>query len=317
MRSNSSLNRPSASCSADGTPQDRGAILLEFALVSLILYLLFAATIGFGRVVQASQVAQDTARLAAREFALTPLPAASTFEDALTDPMVLSRIFDPEALVIDLDVVDANGVTLDSVFASLPLINRSLRPAMIFDRPVVDGVQRRLVRAPGALLRSTSDPSRFTVGVPLVVSRDDDGVETIRWLSVVEEVRVDPTDPTTGSFSLASANPDRGVVGIRINLPVQASALTSFQPTPLGGEPNAGRPNLADDSAVIQLDGPRDGTLLPNIEPGPLPDGTPSVSPYGGPFGLGSQFALATETRPYRRVVTGQAFFRREVFRDL
>ena len=30
-----------------------------------------------------------------------------------------------------------------------------------------------------------------------------DGVETIRWLSVIEEVRVDPNDPTTGSFSLA------------------------------------------------------------------------------------------------------------------
>lgn len=290
--------------------EEEGALLIEFALIAFVLYLLFAATVGFGRAVQYSQVAQDVARLGARELALTPLPAGSTFEQALETPGVRTRLYDPTALVIDLDAVQASGRTLDEVFAGLPLINRALRPAMIFETVLIDETPRRLLRAPGAILRSREDPTQLTVGVPLVVSRDGDGVETIRWLSVVEEVRLDPSDPATGPFSITSTGPDQGLVALRVNLPFQASALTSFEPTRLGGDPSRGNPSQANDNAVVQLDQSPDGTLAGAITP------EPGVGVYAGRYGLGRQFALATTVRPFRRVVSGQAFFRREVFAD-
>ena len=44
-----------------------GSVLVEFALIALILYLILAATIEFGRALMAAQLLQQAADIAARE----------------------------------------------------------------------------------------------------------------------------------------------------------------------------------------------------------------------------------------------------------
>src|SRR5262249_5449851 len=95
---------------------------------------------------------------------------------------------------------------------------------------------------------------------------------------------------------------------VRLNYPYQAAMLSGFQPSaptdldPL--PPNVGNAILADDGGVQQN----------NAAPGGLmDDGT--IGPYAGPFGLGRQLALAGKTvRPFRRLISTQAIYRREVF---
>lgn len=283
----------------------RGAILVEFALIALVLYLLLAALLSFGTMVQAAQVAQDVARLAARELALTPLPATMMFEDALD--ATADRIFDPNQLVVDLDELTAQGIEIDQHFASLPIVNRALRPVFVFDR--VAG--RRVLRFPGAVLQSpqpTAFNAGLTVGVPQVTARAVGGGETIRWLPIVEEIRTEAFDPLSGPFSAAATSADRGLVALRINIPSTASALASYDaPTTWPPGPNAGQPHLA---------GPV------TTEPGSVPPfGTPFPTPVGegpgvfrGELGLGEMGSLGVVVRPFRRVFIGQAIFRREVY---
>jgi len=69
------------------------------------------------------------------------------------------------------------------------------------------------------------------VAVPLVVSRDTTtGVETIRWVSVLEEI-------TPGAFNVASTLPQTGMVGVRLNYPFQAAALSAYQEVPFPNTP--------------------------------------------------------------------------------
>lgn len=295
----------SNTCKRQQRQPERGAILVEFALIALALYLLLAALAGFGTMLHTAQVAQDVARLVARELALEPLPAAITWEEALD--ATGDRIFDPNQLVVDLTAVRDAGLTLDGYFATLPLANRALRPVWVFD--VVGG--RRLLRFPGALLRSPT-PTVFnaglTVGVPLVVARSDGGNETIRWLPILEEIRPLANDPSSGPFSAAATGADRGLVALRVNVPATAAGLVSHA-APVTWPPaaNAGQPHVA-------------GTVF--FEPGSTPPfGLPLDDPdggglpiLGGAAGLGELGAQGRTVRPFRRVFLGQAFFRREAY---
>lgn len=288
----------------------RGAVLIEFALVALVLVGLFAAVLDLGRLTFTSQVAQDAARVCARELALTPLPADLTFEQALTyvDPVadvdVPGRVYTPDALVVDLDAIPG-GLALDAYFATLPVVNQSLRPLMIFDEALVGGATRRLLRVPGALVTSPTAPSGLSVLVPVVVTRDDDGVETIEWRAVVEEVRVDLTDPTSGPFSLLASVSEPGFAAVRVNVPFQAAGITAHQQDPAGPfEPNIDDVIVADDGAVT-APAPPGGVGLVGATP---------LGPNAGPYGLGVLLAQGKSVRPFRRVVAAQALFRREVF---
>lgn len=279
---------------------ERGAALVEFALVALVFYLLVAGTVELGRLVFVAQVAESAARTAAREFALAPLPAEYSLAAAYADPLyepIVRRVFDPDRLVIDLDALPPGG-SVDAAFddPAMPAVNRALRPAMIFDRPVVGGVERRLLRLPGALIVAPGSPSGFSVAVPRVVERAEDGTETIEWLPVLEEIG--------NSFPLA-ADGSGGLAAIRLNIPFQAAALSAWRP---GADPPAvaGTPIVANDAGVAEL-GAAPGALA-------LAGGGPST--YGGPFGLGAQLALGQKVRPFRRLVTGQAVFRREAFAE-
>jgi len=285
------------------TDSERGAVMVEFAVIALALYFLIAALLSFGTMIQAGQVAQDVARLAARELALTPLPATATFEQALD--ATSDTIFDPNQLVVDLDAVTAAGLGLDEYFATLPLVNRALRPVFVFDQ--VAGV--RVLRFPGAVLLSPT-PTAFnaglTVGVPQVVDRLAGGGEQIRWLPVVEEIRPDATDPSSGPFSAAATGSDRGLVALRVNIPSTASALASYDaPTTWPPAPNAGAPHQVGALTSAPGSAPPFGTPFA----GAVGDGI-----LGGEQGLGEMGALGVAVRPFRRVFVGQSLFRREVY---
>lgn len=271
----------------------RGAVLVEFALVALVFYLLFAAAVTFGQAIFYAQVLQDAARVAAREMALVPLPADATFEEAL------AQVFDEEALVINLD--DLGGMTLDEHFDSLPVVNRALRPLMI---PQEAGGQR-LLRYPGALMEDPTTATGFRVALPLVRGRDADGVETVDWVPVIEEI-VSP-GAAVRPFALEGG----GVVAVRANCPYQSPLMSGFLPNPAGpAEPTLGSRIQAEDGAVTVVD--EDGFSPP---PSASPfDGGEDAGTYSGPFGLGRQLAFAQRVRPFRKFLSAQAIYRREIF---
>ena len=298
-----------------------GQSLIEFALVALVVYLLLAAILTFGHALYVAQGLQQAADLAAREIARTPLPADITLDNppdhpegpgALHHPDVQSRIYSEEYLVFDLETLDANQSFFQDVVPTWPLLNQQLATLMIVDNSI-PGL--RLLRYPGALLTSASTPTGFTVGIPLVVGRDGAGVETIRWIPVIEEIE-SPDNPDP--FQISSNQ--RGIVALRINYPFQSASMSSFRPNDLGSfEPTIGSPNAADDGQVSELNADaRPGSLLsiPLEDDQGLYAGT-----YGGRYGLGAQGALGSQqltggrpVRPYRRVISAQAIYRREIF---
>ncbi|GJM20492.1 MAG: pilus biosynthesis protein TadE [Planctomycetota bacterium] len=295
-------------------------MILEFALIALVLFFLVAAVLDLGRGVFLAQTAQTVARTAARELALVPLPASTSFEGALASAEVRERIFDDRWLVIDLDDLDnpetaAVESTLDELFASLPPVNQSLRPLMMVDHPVLDGSARRLLRVPGTLLSSAAPDVEFTVQVPIVLDRDAaTGNETdVVWARVIEEVRPDRSDPSTGVFSMVAPGggvlaPDGGLVSLRVNVALQAASLTAHVPNAAGPfEPNIVNVIEADDTAVlVDADVPLDGAQL-------LGELSGQQGAYGGASGLGQLLAQSKTVRPFRRVLSAQAVFRREL----
>ena len=96
--------------------------------------------------------------------------------------------------------------------------------------------------------------------------------------------------------------------GLRLNYPVEAATMSSFRQSPGGPlEPNLGFPNLADDQQVQS----EAGTFAPA---GELIAPDRQFGPYTGQYSLGRQLAFAQEVRPFRRVISAQAIYRREVF---
>lgn len=275
--------------------QRRGSILVEFALVAIAFYLLLAGTIEIGRMITTSQLVQNAARTAARELALMPLPAGMTFPQAMACPSVQARIYDRAKLCVPI------GQSTSSFTDSWPIVNRMLLPLMVAGE--VDG--EKYLHYPGAVVRPDGAPAGvLTIMVPQVKGRGANGVETIRWVPVLEEVGSDGADPSRSPFSMASTGNERGLVALRINCPYQASTMTAYQSQDIGSGTPQNVPILASDDAV-QEDNSPGGVLLGTENP---------IGPYSGTYGLGKFYALNKEVRPFRRLVSGQAIFRREVF---
>ena len=262
----------------------RGGVLVEFALLALALYLVLAGMLSLGRWMAVSQAAQDTARFAAREFALFPLPAEITFDGALTDAGFRSAVYDPDQLVVDI-AVNPPGPALEAVFDAMPVVNRALRPLMITSNVSTPGGSRRLLHMPGALVDSPTSPTGLSVLVPRILARDaNTGAESLVELApVVEEVG-------PGTFPISGS----GIVGLRLNVPFQSATFTAYLPPGL----SSGRPIEATELG---------GT---NEIIGPGPEG---AGPYSGTFGLGRLEAFGLRARPFRRLVAAQALFRREI----
>lgn len=285
-----------------------GQSLVEFAVVALVVYMLLAAILTFGHALYVAQGLQTAADLGAREISRTPLEPNITFEDALNDSDVQDRIYSEDFLVFDLETLGATESFFQDVVPAWPLLNQQLATLMIVDRPDFDGdgtPDRRLLRYPGALLSKPGTPTGFTVGIPIVVSRAADGVETIRWVPVVEEIASDESP-----FQISS--PHRGIVALRINYPFQSASMSSFRENAAGPfEPTLGSPNAADDGGVSETN-PEDrpGDLIGT----PLEGGGIYAGIYGGEYGLGAQGAMGSDyftggrpVRPYRRVISAQA----------
>ena len=266
-----------------------GGVAVEFALISLSLYLVLAGMLSLGRWMAVSQAAQDAARFAAREFALYPLPAEFGFQEALAEPGFKGAVYDPDYVVVDLEATPP-GPALETFFAEMPVVNQALRPLMITSRVVTPGGTRRLLHMPGALVDSSTSPTGLSVLVPRILERDPiTGQETsIELAPVLEEVA---RTGQPGAFALSRG----GIAGIRLNVPFQAAALTAFLISDAGeGRAIKASTNLGGSNVII----------------GPGPEG---AGPYAGSLGLGSQEALGTSVRPFRRLVAAQALFRREL----
>ncbi len=259
-----------------------GQALIEFGLISLAMYLILAATIDFGRAMFIAQAIQDAARVLARELSVAELPAESTFADALADPAVRADVFDVSRLAVDAGPCPS-GLDL----SALPLVNRMLVPVMLSD--CIEG--RQIYHYPGALLRDTVT-NEFVVVIPRVASPG--GVETVTWLPVVEELGA--TFPAAGG----------GIVSLAFNYPFQGALLSGFQADPLDPyAANLGSPIAADDSSVAPPAGGEPVTAR-------------TVGPYAGPYGLGAHLALGPlaggrPIRPFRKLLSAQSVFRREV----
>lgn len=297
-----------------------GQSLVEFAVVSLVLYMLLAAILTFGHALYVAQGLQVAADLGAREISRAPLPADVTFE-SLFDTGALGpaghNIYDEDFLVFDLNTLGTQNFFSDIV-PTWPTLNQQLATLMIVDRPDFDGdgePDANLIRYPGALLESGATPTGFTVGIPRVESRGPTGIETIRWLPVVEEIDTEdsPTDDDgTNPDPFRVSSNARGMVALRINYPFQSASMSSFElnaADPVA--PTVGSPNVADDGGVTQLNAAdRPGDTIGQ----PLVSGGLVAGTYGGEFGLGAQAVMGQVIRPYRRVISAQAIYRREVF---
>jgi hypothetical protein len=281
-----------------------GAALVEFAFIALAFYLLLAGTIEVGRMVFAMQTLQNAARVGARELAQAELPATYTFEQALADPQVRETIFDPGLLVLDVSAMD--DVEFQHTIDGWPAINRMLIPLMLREKIDIGAGEKDYFHFPGAILQVTNpgpfDPP-YIVVIPRVKSRDAEGHETIDFVPVVEEVRPS-TDPAEAPFSMVSTGREKGLVCLRVNYPFQAATLSAYR-VESGPSGPINTPIQADDSAVTLAAAPP-GT--------PAVTGSGGATTYSGPYGLGVQYALGEQVRPFRRLLSAQSMFRREVF---
>ena len=290
-----------------------GQALIEFAVIAFVMTFLLGAVLALGFLFFSANVVQQTADVGAMELSRHPFDPAGDFYSALDG----SGLFTEAALVV---VPGTDPETL-------PLINRLLYSTYIYD-PDVDRV-----RYPGTLV--TNVDGDLTVVIPLVGFGNRDpttGVETIsEWRRVVEEVL--PEGASEGPYALNSPTPgslDRGMVALRINYPYQSAALVAYIHTDSGG--NVIRPAdsigldgvqnipvIADDATVTGAASatfPNGQTLAAAGYSLVDPAANPSIGagPHRGTYGLGESQAYATTVRPYRKVLSAQGIYRREVF---
>jgi Flp pilus assembly protein TadG len=266
-------------------------MLVEFSFIAVILYLLLAGIIEFGRALYAAQVLQQGVDSAARDLSLLPLPATGTLTGPngvlTTNATAKQQVFDEGFLVVDLANLPAGQTIADYFAQNAPALNRALLPLMIAD--TVNG--RNLVHYPGQLVASSSTPTGLTVVIPLVQYQG--GTDAIiKVIPVVEEISPDPNnDPFNPSmdsspFNVVAANvpvTQRGIIALRINYPFQAATLVSYQD--INGQQT---PTTTTDGGALGA--------------------------YGGDSGLGRLAALGKNVRPFRKVLSAQAIFRRENF---
>jgi hypothetical protein len=293
----------------------RGQSLVEFAVVAIALYLLLAAILTFGHMLFCAQTVQQTADVAARELAHTPLPADSgyTLEYVLyegnpnSDPAIEDfrrRVFDPHYLVIDLD--NLGGRTLWEYVDELPAVNQQLFPLLVYN----EAEGRRLLHYPGALMEDpdTSDnpadppPGGYLIAVPVERSAAMSPGPPYELLPVIEEI-----ESTTSPDPFTVTSPARGLVALRINLPYQSPTMSGFHERE---DPFA--PPTPDDPVLpVEVTDPP-SLSLPGY--GAPVDSDREYGPYTGRYGLGKHAAWAGDVRPFSRVIAAQAIYRREVF---
>jgi Flp pilus assembly protein TadG len=121
----------------------KGQSLVEFSLIAMVLYFLFAGILTFGQLLSGAQTAQSAADTAAREIARLPLPPATSVSggaislyDVLYNPayngtQVRTQVFDPQYLMVNLTTSLPAGTSLADWVKNWPVVNQMLYPLMI------------------------------------------------------------------------------------------------------------------------------------------------------------------------------------------
>ncbi|MFK8114394.1 MAG: hypothetical protein AB8B91_19485, partial [Rubripirellula sp.] len=265
------------------------------------------------------------------------------------DQKFKEKIYDEQFLVIH-DSEWNQSTVFDGDFQAfidqLPLLNRLLAPTMVRDND--------MTRYPGTVVMN-STTGEETILIPIVEYRNRDpgdlvpfpnnnppaagfvpttirtaGETVCQWVAPVEEIRVDHDgDETTdreGPFKLAYTNDgtltsfEPGMVALRINYPAQSTTLinrTTVADQPDGESELGGIIVIVGDTVVKP--GVSTGDCYQLAEPterNSPATGNPGSNANAGLYGLGELEALTRIVRPYRKVMTFQAIYRREVFSD-
>lgn len=301
-----------------------GQALVEFAVVAFVLTFLLAAMLALGFLFFSANVLQQAADVGAMELARHPESPTADFPTGLEN----SGLFSESDLVVPVGTDPS----------SLPLINRLLFSVYVYDPDI------NMVRYPGTLV--TNGDLDTTVVIPIIGPGNRDattgvnpigtsGADTIsEWRRVVEEVT--PTGETAGPYSI-TASPGQqgglgqpGMVALRINYPYQSSALVAYvhtdadgnvipPPETIGRDGVLNVPITANDADIIGADTATfpDGQTLAAAGyalVNPSADPNIGASAHRGAYGFGETRAFLTTVRPYRKVITAQGIYRREVF---
>ena len=290
-----------------------GQALIEMAFLIPLLLVIIGATISFGLFFFQANVLQQAVDIAAQEISRFPFKpecelGLGDLDVDPTDTNILMndatfklQIYDEKYLVIHDS--EWAGFSSFSEFANqnLPLLNRLLVPVMIRDPSYLGGV----TRYPGAVVTNASGEE--TVLIPIISYDTTTGAESlINWVAPVEEIRPGGGE---GPFSLNATNPAPsfvpGMVALRINYPAQSTTL-------INRTGDKGKVIIdADDPSIVDGNTGGNYSLVMPAESGPA-----STTIHSGRYGLGRQAALLriAGVRPYRKVISVQAIYRREVF---
>ena len=318
-------------------PPRRGQALIEMAFLIPLLIVIIGATISFGLFFFQANVLQQAVDVAAMEIARMPFDPTAELglgdldANALTllwDPgpdgiRFRKEIYDPKFLVVHDAEWDTDTVFRGNLLeyaATWPLLNRLLLPVMVRDvtypvdespGPVDNDPFTVVTRYPGAVVKYR-DPFALqdeeTVLIPIISYDTTTGAESsITWVAPVEEIRPGGGD---GPFSLNATNPAPsfvpGMVALRINYPAQSTTL-------INRTGDRGQVIIdADDFSIVDGNTGSNYSLVVPAESGPA-----NTTIHSGRFGLGRQAALliSAGVRPYRKVMSVQAIYRREVFK--
>ena len=311
----------------------RGEVLVEFAFIATILYLLLAGIIEFGRAMYAAQVLQQSVDQAARDLSRLPLPATGvltggplapggTPTGVLNDPTspAYQQVYNENFLVVPIPPDTQNpGLYIQNLFTTAPTLNKLLMPLMFFDT-AADFTTNNLnnnsapvlyFRYPGQVVQANYTTSGFTVVIPIVQYNKGTGLRNpstdaiISVIPVVEEITTNPQqndpnsnyystapDPSFSPFNLLASNVpqgQRGMIALRVNYPFQAATLSAY---------------------TFQQDAQGNPILQSPV----VTNETGPIGPNAGADGLGRLLAMNTTVRPFRKVLSFQAIFRREIF---
>jgi hypothetical protein len=297
----------------------------------LVVYLLLAAILTFGQMLYCAQTVQQAVETAARELSRTPLPAVPgpqdpndpaylnyvLYGDAGRDPAmagVRQRVFDDNLLVLAIDP-GSDPITFNGghPIGDFPLVTQLLLPIMVYD--TVGG--QALLHYPGAMFQGSQQgytspagiaPSGYVVRIPVVsVATDGSGTESVvSWVAPLEPILdANGRDGFTLDPNYVTASGQSGIVALRVNYPCQSASMSGSQP---GADPS--QPGGA---PVVPITASGGGTSSPPGV-GSAVTSDQQFGPYAGANGLGQQAAWGGAVRPFRRLISAQAIFRREVF---
>jgi hypothetical protein len=220
-----------------------GSVLVEFAVAMFAFVTIAFAGIELGRAFFTAQIAGEGARIAARESATKPGALGTPGDPAIFieryTVIDIDRLRDPAGGAFNTDADMDGDVDVDDLFQVLPSLHIALRSVMIRENRAVNGIERRLLRFPGALFRNPA--GGVPLGEDLIVKIPDvvaEGATTDVELSNVVTLNYDSTTNTIRTevryhhqFSVFMATSGTGGPLLP---PIDPATITIINPTELG-----------------------------------------------------------------------------------